>query len=141
MNRPNPTDSPKLTPRQSKAVMALLSGFTVAQAAKEAGVTRQTVSEWRRLPHFKAALEAAERDGLSDLSNLLGQLSRNAAVVLGQIMMSPKASDAVRVRAAGLILARRLQALSLVDIERELRRLEEEAGTGLAEGWGWGRDG
>ena len=56
-----------LTAAQTIALEALLRGATVTDAAKAAGVSRQTVSTWRNQdPLFIAAMNAAARDQLRE---------------------------------------------------------------------------
>jgi len=52
------TEADTLTARQRRAVEVLLSGATATATAKAVGVRRQTISEWRKLPAFRAALDA-----------------------------------------------------------------------------------
>ncbi|OPZ72837.1 MAG: hypothetical protein BWY80_01052 [Firmicutes bacterium ADurb.Bin456] len=48
-----------LTPRQLKAIGALLEAPTIAAAAQAAGVARVTLYEWLKLEPFREALEMA----------------------------------------------------------------------------------
>lgn len=60
---------PQLTDKQRLALAAELNGKSVEDAAKEAGVSRQTVSEWRNHdPDHRAARNAAAWDQLGDLT-------------------------------------------------------------------------
>lgn len=52
----NRTESHALTPKQDRAVGLLLAGKSGTEAAAEVGVRRETVSRWRKLPAFAAAL-------------------------------------------------------------------------------------
>lgn len=61
--------APKLNDKQRIALEAELNGKSVAEAAKEAGVSRQTVSEWRNHDfEYRAARNAAAWDQLGDLA-------------------------------------------------------------------------
>ena len=54
-------DTATISPAQEMAIAALIRGATVTDAATEAGVSRQTVSEWRNHdPEFIAALNRDE---------------------------------------------------------------------------------
>jgi len=55
----NVTD-PVLTPKQRKAVEALLLTGDVSAAAKAAGVSRESLYRWLRQPLFLAAVREAE---------------------------------------------------------------------------------
>lgn len=72
-----------LTAAQSTALEALLAGASVTEAAKAAGVTRQTVSEWRNQHGaFMAALNAAAHDQLGHLATRVQALAPVAIDVL-----------------------------------------------------------
>lgn len=65
----NPTRAPQLTEPQRIARTAELEGKTTAEAAVIAGLTRQTVSEWRNHnPEYWAARNAAAWDHLGNIS-------------------------------------------------------------------------
>jgi hypothetical protein len=65
----NPTRAPQLTDPQRIALQAELDGKTTAEAAQLAGVTRQTVSEWRNHnPEYRAARNAATWDHMGDVA-------------------------------------------------------------------------
>ena len=74
-----------LTEAQTIALEALLRGATVTDAAKAAGVSRQTVSTWRNQdPLFIAALNAAARDQLRETHTGLRALAPAALAILAQ---------------------------------------------------------
>lgn len=63
------TRVPQLTDKQRTALTAELAGKTTEEAATLAGVTRQTVSEWRNHdPNYRAAMNAAAWDHLRHVS-------------------------------------------------------------------------
>ncbi len=67
--QPTSTRVPQLTDKQGIALAAELEGKTTAEAAALAGVTRQTVSEWRNHdPDYRAARNAAAWDHMGDIS-------------------------------------------------------------------------
>lgn len=51
----------ELADKQQRAVAALVSGETVKDAARDAGVNRSTVHRWLKEPDFMAALNGARR--------------------------------------------------------------------------------
>lgn len=72
-----------LTESQQHALSALLDGATVTEAAKAAGVRRQSVSNWRnRNPVFIAALNAAARDQLRHVHDSFRALAPAALAIL-----------------------------------------------------------
>jgi hypothetical protein len=56
------TDSSALTPKQQRAVRALLEHKSVGEAASSIGVGERTLFRWLTDPAFKLALSAAESD-------------------------------------------------------------------------------
>lgn len=48
-----------LTPKQERAILALLSAPDQKSAAEQAGVTEQSVSRWMQSAEFRKALDAA----------------------------------------------------------------------------------
>jgi hypothetical protein len=80
------TDAPKppaITPRQERALQALLTGSTDAEAADAAEVTRETVNRWRhRDAHFIAALNQARQDLAHDFHDSLRALLPDALTAL-----------------------------------------------------------
>ena len=121
-----------LSPKQRKAVEALLATGEVAAAAREAGVSRATLHRWLQEPGFLAAVREAEARALDDLSRLLVQLGRTAAATLAKAMGESAAPWATRVRAADAALGRLLQLRELATLEARVAALEEAAG--LADG-------
>ena len=85
--KPTPDDDIRsrfaLTDRQTAALAALADGESVTAAAKRAGVSRQTVSEWKnRNPAFIAAFNGCTRDQMSQVHGRLVQLGPRAVEVL-----------------------------------------------------------
>src|SRR5436190_1559367 len=62
--------SSDLTPKQRKAVEALLTTGEVSGAAEAAGVSRDTVYRWLKAPAFLAAVREAEARGLRALERV-----------------------------------------------------------------------
>ena len=118
--------SENLTPRQRKAVEALLTCCDTSQAAEAAGVSRETVYRWMREPAFREALQEATREALEGLSRELVRLGVKAVQALVEVLDGPEAA-AARVRAADVILGRLLQARELIDMETRLAELERKA--------------
>ena len=129
-----------LTPKQRKAVEALLTTGEVAAAAQAAGVSRDSVYRWLRQSAFLAAVRDAEARALDDLSRLLVRLGRTAAATLAKAMGDPAAPWATRVRAADATLSRLLQLRELATLEARVAELERLAETEAARpaGQRWG---
>jgi len=117
-----------LTPRQRRAVVALLTTGDVTAAAKEAGVSRESLYRWMKQPAFLAAVREAEASALDELSRMLVRLGRTAAGTLAKAMGDPKAPYPTRVRAADAVLGRLLQLRELATLEARVTELERSVG-------------
>ena len=124
---PQDLTDPQLTPKQRRAVEALLTTGEVAAAAQAAGVSRDTLYRWLKQPAFLGAVRAAEARALDDLSRLLVRLGRTAAATLAKAMADPAAPYATRVRAADVALGRLLQLRELATLEARVVALEQAA--------------
>ena len=131
---PHDPTSGQLSPKQRKAVEALLATGEVSAAAREAGVHRDTLHRWLRQPAFLAAVRETEARALDDLSRMLVRLGRTAASTLAKAMSDSTAPYPTRVRAADATLGRLLQLRELATLEARVAELERAAG--IAEGTG-----
>ena len=117
-----------LSPKQRRAVEALLSTGEVAAAAREAGVNRASLHRWLKEPLFLQAVREAEAAALDELSRLLVRLGRTAAATLAKAMSDPAVPWATRVRAADASLGRLLQLRELATLEARVTELERMSG-------------
>ena len=120
----------RLTPKQRKAVEALLTTGEVAAAAQAAGVSRESVYRWLKQPVFLEAVREVEARALDDLSRLLIRLGRTATATLDKAMSDASVPWATRVRAADAALSRLLQLRELATLEARVAELERAAGLG-----------
>jgi phage terminase small subunit len=118
----------RLSPRQQRAVVALLSTGEVKAAAAEAGITRETLHRWLRDPVFLAAVREAEAEALDELSRLLVRLGRTAVGTIARAMSDPATPAATKVRAADVALSRLLQLRELAQLEARVQALEQAVG-------------
>jgi hypothetical protein len=117
-----------LSPKQRKAVAALLTTGEVKAAATEAGIHRDTLHRWLREPAFLDAVRQAEVAALDELSRLLVGLGRTAVATIAEAMSDPVTPVATRVRAADVALGRLLQLRELAQLEARVQALEQTAG-------------
>ncbi len=114
-----------LTPKQQKALNALLRGCTREASAREAGVHRRTLERWmRQNAAFQQALRDAERDALTRVSRRLAALAGQACDTLRDALAGNAA--ATQVRAADVVLQRLMTLRELVELEARVAALEEE---------------
>jgi len=118
----------ELSPRQRRAVAALLTAGDVASACDAAGISRDMLYRWLKQPAFLEAVRAAEAAALDDLSRSLVALGRAATGTLSAAMADPDAPWATRVRAADATLGRLLQLRELATLEARVAELERSAG-------------
>lgn len=124
----NLTPDGALTPKQRKAVEALVATGEVSAAAKEAGISRETLHRWLRQAPFAQAVRDAEARALDDLSRRLVRMGRTAAATLAKSMSDASVPAATRVRAADVTLSRLLQLRELATLEARVVELERLAG-------------
>lgn len=118
----------ELTPKQRKAVEALLTQGDVQAAADHAGCNRTTLYRWLKEPTFKAALREAEVTALDSLARELVTLAGVATATIKTVMTNPIAHAGLRLRAAEIVLSNLLKIRELVDIEARLSALEQSIG-------------
>jgi hypothetical protein len=113
----------KITPRQLKAIDALLRGKSLAGAAAEAGVSKMTLHRWRRGPDFQAAYAEAVRRVFGEGIDRLQAAARRAVLALEKGLRSPRAAD--QIRSADRLLAHGLRAAELRDLAERVEALEK----------------
>ena len=118
--------SSNLTPKQEKAIIALLTHGSVENAAHAAGVGVRTLHRWMKEdPDFDAAYRAAKREAYGHSIARLHHLSSAAVSTLGKIMLDSKTPPATRVRAADSILNHTTKAVEIEGIEERVAELEQ----------------
>jgi hypothetical protein len=113
-----------LSPKQQRAVAALLSTGEVKAAAAEAGISRDTLHRWLKQPLFVEAVRAAEAEALDELSRLLVRLGRTAVATIAKAMNDSTTPVATKIRAADVALGRLLQLRELAQLEGRMQALE-----------------
>lgn len=113
-----------LTPKQRKAIEALLTCGNVSSAALAAGVSRETIYRWAKKDTFLKALRTGTNQALDDLSRLLLSLGETAISTLRIAMENESIPAATKVRAADIVFSRLLQFRELVSLEERITELE-----------------
>ena len=88
---------------KAKAIELLASGETYIQAAKEVGVTRVTLWNWRQDEDFAAALQERKESVKQELEEVLRDAGPLSVKTLLAIMLGPS-SDASKLKAAETLL-------------------------------------
>jgi hypothetical protein len=110
--------------KKEAAIEALLTQRNVEEAARVAGIGKQTLIRWLKLPEFQADYREARRSVVSQTNARLQQASGAAASTLLKIMVDVNAAASTRVRAADSVLDRATQAIESEDILVRLAALE-----------------
>lgn len=113
-----------LTPRQRRAIEALLTSGNVSEAARIAKVSRETLYRWMKQPDFCLTLREGTQDSLENLSRSLVALSEKAIRILQSILDDDYCAQSLQIRAADHVLGRLLQMRELVDLEGRVSQLE-----------------
>ena len=94
-----------LTSQQLQVICALSSGATVTNAAAEAGIHRNTITNWRRNePAFQEALGHAHYDRALLFREKMEALVPLAVHILKDLLVNPETPATVRLKAALTIL-------------------------------------
>ena len=89
---------------QLSALCVLAGGGRKVEAAEAAGVHPQRLSEWLRLPHFRAALDDSREELVAQASNELRSLAQESVATLRDVLRT--GAPTVRLRAAAYVLDR-----------------------------------
>ena len=117
----------KFTSKMEAAIAALMSQRNMEEAARVAGIGRQTLIRWLKLPEFQARYREARRAAVSQANARLQQAAGIAASVLQKMMVDGNVPPAVRTRAALYIVTLAKQAFEDDDLEVRVAALEQAA--------------
>ena len=124
MNSPMAGHGSKFGRKKEAAIQALCTQRNIEEAARAAGIGKQTLIRWLKLPEFRDAYREARREAVSQSNARLQQASGAAVSTLVKIMVDQSVPPAARVRAAHRILDGAHQAIAFEDIEVRLATLE-----------------
>jgi DNA mismatch repair ATPase MutS len=118
-----------LTPKQHKALAALLSEPTVTAAAAKVGIGERTLHTWLREPAFDAAYTALRHDAVGLAVGRLQHATGSAVDALIEVLdtKDAPAPAAVRVSAAKVIIEYALRFRELDELESRIAQLEQAA--------------
>lgn len=115
-----------LTPKQSKALIALLSEPTVEAAAKKSGVSERAIYNWLAEPGFSEAYRVARREAVSQAIANIQRASSEAVKVLEEVMKNTAEKGTTRVSAAKTIIETAFKAIELEDLTQRIEALEAQ---------------
>jgi transposase-like protein len=108
--------SDSVTPKQRRAIEALVIGSSIVAASKAAGVTRQTVHTWMRQADFAEALDLAEAEvRRTAVRRLTATLEKSVTAIMR--LIDEAEDESVRLRAA----------LAVVPMLRDLLAVDHDA--------------
>jgi hypothetical protein len=111
-----------LSPRQRRAIVALLESPSVLSAAERAGVNRNTLNRWLALPAFRSALDRAKEETFNAAMARIASASGEATNTLLKLLTAE--SEAVRLGAARAIIEAAAGHLDTRAIAEQLADLE-----------------
>jgi hypothetical protein len=124
----------ELSCKQTKAIAALVSTGTMAEAAEVAGCSLRSIERWMQDPDFSRELRAARRR-VVEAAIGSAQARMIDAVETLRRNLNVSRSPGAQVRAASLILEYGLKGLRELDLEERLAALEEAASEERTSSW------
>jgi hypothetical protein len=113
-----------ITPKQEKAIVALLSEVTIGKAAEKADIGERTLFRWLDEPAFAAAYRAARRKATQQAIARLQSAANVAVTLLLRLAADGLSPPAVRLGATSKILDLAIRAVEIDDLEGRLDALE-----------------
>jgi hypothetical protein len=114
----------RLSARQQKAVLALLTEPNIREAARAVKIGERTLYTWLRDRTFANAYHAARAASVSQAIARLQQASGEAVGTLAEVMRDPEAGASARVTAATKILEMAVRGVEIEELKRRLALLE-----------------
>lgn len=115
-----------MTPRQQKALAALLTSPSKAAAAKAAGIAPRTLRDYLADPEFQAAYRDAFGNMVEDATRQAQQAISPALSTLREIVEDREEDAQARISAARAILSHGIKLTETTDILNRLQELETE---------------
>ncbi|MBL8296657.1 MAG: SEC-C domain-containing protein [Bryobacterales bacterium] len=96
--------STQLPPIQAAAAIALGFGLNLSAVAAKFDIHRSTIHNWMKVPEFLQAVQTAQAEFQTQFRTELAILTHRALETVQEILASPEASPAVRLKAALAVL-------------------------------------
>lgn len=121
-----------MTPKQQKALLALLTSPTRERAAVTAGITSKTLRGYLEIPEFREAYKKAFAGLVEDTTRQAQQALAPALSTPKEIVEDGEGAAQARVSAARSILEYSLKLTEQLDILERIKALEDtvKEGTG-----------
>jgi len=115
----------KLTPKQERALVALLDCGETKRAAFVAGIGEVTLWRWLQSPEFQSRYRAARRQLVETAVAQLQSDCTIAVRVLREVAEDREAPASSRVAAARTIIEQSIGAIELMDLQDRIETLEK----------------
>jgi hypothetical protein len=119
----------KLSRNHERAIAALLSAPTIAEAAKAAGIGEATLGRWLKDERFATAYRDARRAVLSVAMNRIQRAIDKAVSTLEAVMDDTQAPASARVSAARSVLEMSAKTIELDDLAARVAEIERSLPT------------
>jgi hypothetical protein len=116
----------RLTTKQRRAILALLTCKDNTQAAEQTGVTTRTLYRWMKKPIFIDELRAAETQVVDGAIRHLAGLTVKAVASLESVLDNKKTMPSQKLTAANIVLSRFGELREEQELERRLSILEKD---------------
>ena len=113
-----------LTPKQRRAINALMESRTTREAAKIAAIGERTLYRWLSEPIFRQALQEAENQAAYTTARGLNTGTGQALDVLAGILAGDEISDAVKLQAAKAWIDYFLKTRDYANLDARITALE-----------------
>jgi transposase-like protein len=118
----------KFEQKMQQAITSLLSHRSIEEAAREVGISPNTLVRWMKEPEFQAACLEVRRTVFSHAVGRLQDAAGAAATTVLKIMLDSNAPAATRLRAAEVVLEQATKTGEMEDVQDRVARLERAAG-------------
>ncbi len=112
-----------LNQRQLRTVPLFIQADSIEDAARQAGISKNTLHRWLNQEEFQKAISEARRRLLDKALHRLSNICLKAVNTLGRLLTAE--SEAVARAAANDILGHALKQREILDIEERLKVLEK----------------
>jgi hypothetical protein len=124
----------ELSPRQERAIAALMTEQTILRAAQVAGVGERTLHKWLDRPNFAAEYRRVRREAFRQAVGMSQRFASAAVATLAKVMADPQSPYSAKVAAATALLKFGREGIEIEDLQVRVEDLERQAaGAGVVD--------
>ena len=127
-------DGKTLTTRQRKALEALLTCRTRAEACKRAGIGDETLRRYLRTPSFRAEYDERQAEILGEVTAISRRMLTDSLLTLEMIRDDPEVSPTTRTQASRSVMEYSLKIIEIYDLQRRVEAIEKSLDHGFEKG-------